>query len=94
MNCKFCNAELEEGISLCPACGQENAAEPEVPEELTETEQIEELPAEETEELPAEAAEEMAEEVSEEASEEVPAKKSGNWKLVALIAGAALGGIG
>ena len=22
MNCKYCNAELEEGVSVCPACGE------------------------------------------------------------------------
>lgn len=26
MNCKFCNAELKEGSTKCPACGAENAA--------------------------------------------------------------------
>ena len=30
MKCKYCQAELEEGATLCPACGkeQEEAAEP------------------------------------------------------------------
>ena len=42
MNCKFCQAELPEGVTLCPACGQENA------EEVVETF---------AEELPLEAAE-------------------------------------
>ena len=23
-NCKFCNAELPEGVSVCPACGKDN----------------------------------------------------------------------
>lgn len=27
MNCKFCNAELEEEVTLCPQCGKENAEE-------------------------------------------------------------------
>ena len=27
MNCKFCDAQLEEGVTLCPACGKENAEE-------------------------------------------------------------------
>ena len=22
MNCKFCNAELDEGVSVCPQCGK------------------------------------------------------------------------
>ncbi len=32
MKCKFCQAELEESVPLCPACGQENCQE-EVAEE-------------------------------------------------------------
>ena len=40
MNCKFCNAEMEEGLTLCPACGQENA------EEVLETMAAEETPQE------------------------------------------------
>ena len=27
MNCKFCNGELPEDVTLCPACGQKNAQE-------------------------------------------------------------------
>ena len=27
MNCKFCNAELPEEVTLCPACGKEKAEE-------------------------------------------------------------------
>ena len=40
MNCKFCNAELPEEVTLCPACGKENA------EEITQ-----EVSAEEMEEI-------------------------------------------
>jgi RNA polymerase subunit RPABC4/transcription elongation factor Spt4 len=29
MNCKHCNAELEEGVKLCPACGMAQE-EPEI----------------------------------------------------------------
>ena len=50
MNCKFCNAELEEDVTLCPACGQENA------EEVAEDEMTQELPQEFTEEELTEAA--------------------------------------
>ena len=34
MNCKFCNAELEEGATLCPVCGKDNAqlSGPDLPE--------------------------------------------------------------
>ena len=56
MNCKFCNAELEEGITLCPACGQENA------EEVLETEEeiSQEITEEELEEAAMAAVEEVA----------------------------------
>lgn len=30
MNCKFCQAELEEGVTLCPVCGKDNAVEEEI----------------------------------------------------------------
>lgn len=47
MNCKHCNAELDEGVTLCPACGEENT----IPEEkLSEEETVVEMPAEETSE--------------------------------------------
>ena len=32
MKCKFCEAELEEGVTLCGICGKDNAPEPEKPE--------------------------------------------------------------
>ena len=36
MNCKKCNAELEEGVQICPECGmnQAEAAENAVPAEV------------------------------------------------------------
>ncbi len=30
MKCKNCQAELEEGVTLCPSCGEENSPEPEM----------------------------------------------------------------
>ena len=40
MKCKYCEAELEEGVTLCPACGKDNAEETaQLPEDETVTEQ-------------------------------------------------------
>ena len=55
MNCKHCNAELEEGMNFCPACGAAQA-EPETEAvEVTETVETVEAPVEEApvEETPA-----------------------------------------
>ena len=50
MNCKHCNAELEEGMNFCPACG---AAQAEPETEVTEVvETVEAVEAEETVETP------------------------------------------
>ena len=47
MNCKNCNAELEEGMNFCPACGAAQA-EPETEAvEVTETVETVEAPVEE-----------------------------------------------
>ena len=80
MNCKFCQAELEEGITLCPACGKENM------EELPETAPEEEMPQEFTEEELAEAAMEAAQETEEVV--EAPAKKYPLWVRILAIVGA------
>ena len=87
MNCKFCNAELEEGLTLCPACGQENA------EDVTEMAAAEELTQEFTEEELAEAAmEAVAEETAEEVTE--PAKKTPAWvKILAIVGAVALAAV-
>lgn len=64
MNCKFCNAELEENATVCPYCGKavETAAEEALTEEITPMEEAasveETVPVEEAapvEETPAEA---------------------------------------
>ena len=55
MNCKFCNAELAEGMTLCEACGKDNA------EEIVAEEMTEEIAAEISEEELAQAAEEAGE---------------------------------
>ena len=95
MNCKFCNAELEEGLTLCPACGQENAEEvvETIAEELPlEAAEAEELPQEFTEEELAEAAMAATEEVPEEAVE--PAKNTPLWvKILAIVGAVALAAV-
>lgn len=67
--CKFCEAELEEGVTLCPSCGKDNAEEVAAEETVTEETVAGEAVTEET------AAEEAVsqEVVSEEAAEEAPA---------------------
>lgn len=97
MNCKFCNAELPEDVTLCPACGKETA------EEMTQQElPVEEAPVETAaEEVPVEAAEEAAAEVTEEVAEETalqeetsaeaPKPKRSLWvTILAVIGGIAL----
>ena len=86
MKCKFCDAEFEEELEVCPTCGKSL---------------IEEKPAQETVEETAEYVEETAEEVVTEetvedgeetaegdAVEEKPKKKI--WKWVVAIAGAVI----
>lgn len=83
MKCKFCFAEVEDNVTICPVCGKA-------------LEETEETPVEETVEIPAEEAEETpVEETAEETeetpvAEEVPAKKKSKALLVVL---AALGGL-
>lgn len=91
MNCKFCNAELEEGLTLCPACGKDNAEEiaaEEIAEEIvteeTQEEGIEEISEEELTVL----AEEAVAEESEEVIEEAPVKKTSLWVKILAVVGA------
>jgi len=61
MKCKYCQAELEEGVTLCPACGKEQEEEtPAAEMEETAAVEAEEPVAEEAEETPAEEAKEAA----------------------------------
>lgn len=73
--CKFCGAELEEEVTLCAACGKDNAEEAETEETVTEAMEVTEAEATEAvDETEAEATEavETAQE-AEAASEEEPA---------------------
>lgn len=79
MNCKYCNAELPEEVTLCPVCGKEQE------EVVEETAATEEIVAEET---VAEAATEEAVPEAEEApeAEAAPAKASTKKTTTAVIA--------
>lgn len=78
MNCRKCQTELEEGIMLCPVCGEDNTSDEILPVDIHEEEipeQMEEIPCEQVqqeEEVPAEALQQP--------------KKNG-WKVIAAVAG-------
>lgn len=73
MNCKFCNAELEQEQLVCPACGKSQAEEQ--PAEETAAQVIPEEAAEEvTPVIPVNSFEEVAQELPEELAEETEAK--------------------
>ena len=77
MKCKFCQAELEEGVTLCSVCGQDNAQEEEIPAEVDNTAQ-ETVDSEETNEeavFEEEVSEDVRNNADEEPAEEAPAKK-------------------
>lgn len=104
MNCKFCEAELPEGVTLCPSCGKENGEALVVEEIPAENLTVEEIPAEElTEEELTEEALAAGEASEEEQTEEAAPKKKG-WKIavavisivtaLAILAGAVLYGTG
>ncbi|MBR3979325.1 MAG: peptidylprolyl isomerase [Oscillospiraceae bacterium] len=78
MNCKFCNAEIQEDFKVCPYCGK-NLTEEETPEVVEETIQEEALPVDEavSVEIVTEAAP---------VEEYFPRKKV--WPLVLAIVGA------
>lgn len=98
MNCRKCQAEMEEGVTLCPVCGEDHTQDEIRPADLHE----EEIP-EHMEEMPCEHMVETTGEHTEQEDDEVPAeepkktKKSG-WKVgvavaccVVLLAALALG---
>jgi len=75
MICKYCFAELEEDVTVCPVCGKELTEENalEATEEVAETTEV-------TEELPEEVCEEEIPPVEE-------PKKAKTWKIVAAVFG-------
>ncbi len=83
MNCKFCNGELPENVTLCPACGGENL------EEVTEA-VVEEMTAEPSEEVTEEVSEEVIEEQMEETDAPAPApkQKPKAWMVILAVIGA------
>lgn len=87
MNCKFCNAEMDEGLTLCPACGKDNAEEI-VTEEIVTEETQEEVVEEISEEELTVLAEEAVAEESEEVIEEAPVKKTSLWVKILAVVGA------
>ncbi len=72
MNCKFCNAELEENVTLCPICGKENAEDAE-----TVSAQMPELSLDEIAE--------MAEEPTEQTEEPEQKPKRKVWKILLAV---------
>ncbi len=83
MNCKFCGAELEPEVLVCPACGKENAH------------QEEQMPAEEmaAPEVPEETeAQPIADAYADMAQQPAQAPKVQSWRIVvASVAGLVLG---
>ena len=96
--CKFCDAQLEEGVMLCPNCGADNA---EVEIAAEETAAVETTAEETCEAIPAE---ETVEETAEEVTEIKEGKKATPGKialaviavvlLIAMIVGLLAGGMG
>lgn len=91
MKCKFCEAELEEEVKICPSCGADLEAEVPAEETPEPTETAEEtVDQETTEEATEEATEETAQELLEEAPTapvEKKAKKGMAWQtIVAIVA--------
>ena len=92
MKCKFCFAELDEDVTVCPACGKELTEAEEAPVEAA-AEETEETLVEETEETEEVSVDELIEETTalleetdEETAEEVPVKKKSKALKIVLAA--------
>ena len=94
MNCKFCNAEMEESVTLCPVCGKENLTdETETAVEFAEAAaEVTEEPSEATAEIQSEQTE--ADEAIPAEQGETPKKKPAKWLVaLAVVGGIAIAGI-
>ena len=96
MKCKFCEAELEEGVTVCPTCGADQSDETQqqdvvAPVEET-AETVEAAAPDVAEEAPADTAEEavQSEDVPPAVHVEETPKKKSKKKLVWAIIGASL----
>ena len=96
MNCKFCNEPLEEGVTVCPACGKaqdEPETEPaQIPEEACEeTAEVLEETCGETAEIPVETTCDAPKAAEEEpAAAETAPPKPKLWKLILSCFGCAV----
>lgn len=89
MKCKYCDALLEEDMTVCPVCGKDLAAEDAVEEIVVEEELLTEVPAGSCVEDDA-PENEQEEALVEETTEQTPAKegvKLSWWKLVLMGVG-------
>ena len=89
MICKFCFAELDEDVTVCPLCGKELKETGEVPAEETEKvleEETEEILEEETEEAYEEYEEEEDDEEDDEEYEEVVIRRKKKKKMPKALA--------
>lgn len=94
MECKFCHAQMEEGTTLCPACGRDNAEAPETAEDTAaetapETASDAEA-APETEEAPETEGAPGTEETREDPA---PKKKKGGVIALCVILAVAVAGV-
>ncbi len=100
MNCKYCNAELEDGVTLCPVCGKENLPEEQNETIIEEENVIEETAAEEDVTADAVTEENVTEETvaeeatGEEAVDETPKKEKKAKKKLSKTAKTVLYAVG
>ena len=85
MNCKFCNAEMDENLTVCPECGKEQEAQTEQPVEET----IQETAVEIQE--PAAVQEAPADKEVVKPQKREKKEKKNPWPLILGISGAVMG---